>query len=273
MQPEAGGRPGAQGTPVMVNGQRCTITGDERDDYFAHFARVGTYSDDITSYLAQTIRPGSTCFDVGANIGLTSLYMATLGASVVAFEPSPVAIAHLERNVRANGCAERIRVEPVAVSSAVGETTFMEMPAHLSGSYVAAGGVSHPAAAGLTTFNVPTTTLDHYGEQHDIDSLDLVKIDVEGHELDVLAGARTLLAALRPITIIEFNLWAIVNVQRLEPEAFLDGVFAVFPNVGYLDHGSAEVHPLRDDADRRDFVTGCAERSSVDNLVCDFVAR
>lgn len=126
--------------------------------------------------------------DVGANIGLYSCVLARNNAvpRVVAFEPDRDNRAHMAMNVELNGLADRIELHEVAVGAARGT-------AHLVPSAAANRGMSHlterETAGG---YGVPVVSLD------DTVRLDgatiVIKIDVEGHELEVLKGAAQLLA-------------------------------------------------------------------------------
>lgn len=150
----------------------------------------GIYEIVVSEVLWRLLRPGDIAFDVGAHIGyMTSLMAARVGAAgcVLAFEPHPELFEELEHNIgyieRANG---GFSVEPfnLALSRKPGRATLV----------CPEGFASNRGLASLTTassadgFSVPTETLDRYiGSSGRVD---LVKLDVEGHELSVLQGAR-----------------------------------------------------------------------------------
>lgn len=130
--------------------------------------------------------------DVGSNVGLYSL-MATLGDRVncvYAFEPDESAYPELNKNLRLNGVEKKVKALQVAVSDHESSVCF--------GSHAPMSGINgvvstsiHDAALFREHYNVQTVTLDQFG---DIRGKVLgIKIDVEGHELQVIEGAIKLL--------------------------------------------------------------------------------
>jgi FkbM family methyltransferase len=118
--------------------------------------------------------------DAGANIGLASLWLLGRypGATIHAFEPEPGNFAFLARNLRFLTGA---RANQAALGDRDGETSLR----------IAAHGAMHsttlPAADG-GSIQVPLRRLDSYLAQQGIGSVDLLKLDVEGAELEVLRG-------------------------------------------------------------------------------------
>jgi len=129
---------------------------------------------------------GSTAVDVGANIGYLSLQMARCvggEGTVYAVEPAPENLVWLRRNVDLNA-AHQIRILPVGAGA---ETSQRSM--FLTGS---TRNTFHPdpnATADSKTVSVPQVRLDDVIEG----AIDLVKIDVEGSELEVLQGMQRIL--------------------------------------------------------------------------------
>jgi FkbM family methyltransferase len=151
--------------------------------------------EDTIDWLRQTIKPGSVLLDVGANVGLYSLYAAHLVPSVrvVSFEPCPFNFAHLLVNIQLNGISS-ILPYPFALSNATRLGTFG------IGRYAMPGGWSHPGV-------MPPSDLDRYRIGCQIFKLDdlgdaadafvsptHLKIDVDGADVDVLRGAQRTLA-------------------------------------------------------------------------------
>jgi FkbM family methyltransferase len=153
----------------------------------------GEYEPEITALFRGLLQPGSTVFDVGANAGYFSILSRELGATVHAFEPNPNVRALLTRSVSLG--TGGIEVVPAACSDHEGT-----MPLYLS----------DPANTGMTSLTKPTDrhvevdviTLDGYASRVHA-TPDFVKIDVEGHEREVLAGARELLERAKPVVIAE----------------------------------------------------------------------
>jgi FkbM family methyltransferase len=257
---------------LRIGDRSFEVAGRDDDTYFSHFVGAGVYADDVTPFLSATIRPGWTCFDVGANIGLTSIFMqgAQPGVEVVAFEPSPIAVDLLQRNVAASGLGRSIRIAPVAVTDHEGMVEFADMATFLAGSHILDTAVRHPSAAGIAPIQVRSTTLDAYLAREAVGRLDLLKIDVEGHEEQVLRGAAETLARHRPLTILEFNGWFLKELQNDQRQQLLDAVFRTFARVHVVSRTSAAITPLRNDtASRAAFIDANWAGGGVDNLVCE----
>ncbi len=148
------------------------------------------------SLMAPHVRPGMVAFDVGANIGYTSLYLRSrIGpdGQLHSFEPEPENFAELDANLRRNNL-DNCHAVQAAVGSQEGTLTFAT---GLNG-YVPEDG-----APGIT---VPVVTLDGFIEKHGVPRVDFVKIDVEGFELDVLTGMKGVLSRRdKPILYIEVH--------------------------------------------------------------------
>jgi FkbM family methyltransferase len=154
----------------------------------------------VTETLHRLIDPGDVVADVGANLGyMTSLAAARVGdeGKVLAFEPHPRAYELLERNAarwRELESVGAVELNRVALSDAAGEGTLVSGGTSEFDMAVASlrdEGSASPHG-GSDTVPVRLARLDEIaGEQR----LGLVKIDVEGHEADVLRGAGGLLAS------------------------------------------------------------------------------
>lgn len=129
-----------------------------------------------------------TVIDVGANEGQTvgAVAKAFPTAMVHAFEPIETTFDLLHR---AFGAEPRVRLNRLAVTSVAGTAHMRSLP-YSPASHI----VSDPAAAGDRLVRVEAVTLDGYCEQHAISHVDILKTDTEGHDLEVLKGARRMFA-------------------------------------------------------------------------------
>lgn len=146
--------------------------------------------------LAGLLRPGDRFVDCGANVGLWTLSAAPLvGAAgrVWAFEPNPVALGKLRRNLSASGF-DNVRIVPAAAGRAGGEAFLRCDEEHNRSELV--------ATAGTATSTVRVVRLD---EELAGEKIAGCKIDVEGAELDVLRGAEEILATQHPWLCVELN--------------------------------------------------------------------
>jgi len=144
------------------------------------------------------IQPGNTVFDVGANIGQYSMLASKLVGNqgkVYAFEPSPDVVKPLKHHLKINNCSN-VDLVPKAVSSHNGLAEFY--PANERGNQGVGSLLPSNPDQGQTrtesSVSVETITLDSFCEKHGIERVDLLKIDVEGYDLDVLKGAERLLS-------------------------------------------------------------------------------
>ena len=150
------------------------------------------------------LRPGSVAIDVGANLGeWTVPFARSVGAAgrVIAIEPAPRIAASLEATLAANALrqAEIIRC---AIGDHDGQTEFA-VPVVTSARIDTGTARIGPACAGHEALRVPLRSLQSLAAELSLDRLDLIKIDVEGHERQVLDGAAAILDQYRPTLVIE----------------------------------------------------------------------
>lgn len=155
-----------------------------------------------TLVLQELLRPGATFVDVGANIGFFSLIASVTnpGIKIIAFEPNPKNFETLNENIRANGFAN-IHCEALAVSDRAGTATLYLNTSDMSASLLPSfQGDFNPASKCVM---VQTATLNEYFDKHFSGSRIVLKIDVEGHETELLRGAWHMLETHSPDIIIE----------------------------------------------------------------------
>jgi len=181
--------------------------------FFGHEIRRGRFSTDEKEYalLDRFLAPGDWALDIGANVGHYTKRMAELvGAAgrIVAFEPVPDTFALLTANLRLLTMANVSLVNAAASdrTAIVG----VDIPKFSEGltNYYQAHLTTGPAQFAVLTLPVDSLALPN--------TVKVVKIDVEGHELPVLRGMRTLLDRDHPILIVETGAQETVN--------FLDGL-------------------------------------------------
>ena len=166
----------------------------------------GCFEPKTTRALQELIAPGDIVIDIGANIGAHTLGMARLvGATgrVIAFEPTRFAHAKLLRNLELNtSLAVRVTVEQIFLTdrptSPAPGTVYSSWPLNRTNELHA----KHRGAAEDTT-GASAKTLDDYVLTHSIERVGLIKLDVDGHECQVLRGADQVLKSHRPIILME----------------------------------------------------------------------
>ena len=161
-------------------------------------------------------------FDVGANTGVYSLISKTIKAetSVHAFEPIPVIYQKLKHNFDLNKF--NIQGHELAVSDKTGTTFIYGLD------------TEHQYSASITNNNnykkgteISTIALDDFIQKNSINKVDLIKIDVEGHEPEVLQGFSNGLVKFKPTMLIEVLLEDVGNkINKL-----LEGLGYLFYNI------------------------------------------
>jgi FkbM family methyltransferase len=146
------------------------------------------FEPEVRKTIRNAVKPGMTVLDIGANLGYYSLEMAWLvgpTGRVFAFEPQPLMVSELKANVEMNGL-RNVTICAVALSNESGEAPFF-LPVvgdEGMGSFQNNG---RTTVSGVTT--VPCSTLDGLQATLGIDTVDFIKMDVEGAELQVVEGA------------------------------------------------------------------------------------
>ncbi len=149
--------------------------------------------------LRQHVTPGSWIIDVGANIGFFTLHFGQwvgAGGKVLAIEPEVDNQARLVERISRERLSERVDVICAAVSDRPGRAVLELNPDHPADHRLSVGGQGIP---------VDAVTLDGIAEKYGWPDVSLVKIDVQGAEPRVIAGAHGLLKRSRPALFIEFD--------------------------------------------------------------------
>lgn len=165
------------------------------EDHGRSLWRFGVYDLVLSEAIWRLLNPGESAIDAGANIGyVTGLMAARLGpqGKVLAFEPHPKIAAELVSNI--DGWTSRpiatIRPFQLALSSNTG-AAYLEEPLNFDRNC----GTARVVANGASCLRVNTTRLDDVCSEHG--DVDLLKLDVEGHEMEVLLGGRSVLKSGR----------------------------------------------------------------------------
>jgi FkbM family methyltransferase len=169
---------------------------------------LGAFERSTVRTLQKLAVPGSVIFDIGANIGAHTLGLArSAGPSgrVFAIEPSDFAFGKLQRNLLLNPELEsRTQAHQVLLAAEIDT----QLPPTIYASWpLLAKEPVHPKLRGRlsATSRARVDTLDSFVQRHGIVRLDLIKIDVDGHEYPVLKGGADTLARFRPILLMEMS--------------------------------------------------------------------
>jgi FkbM family methyltransferase len=158
-----------------------------------HGCWLGSYEYDKQRVFQKTVRAGATVYDIGANVGFYTLLASRLvgpSGQVFAFEPAPGNCRLLRKHLEMNGVSNVSLIEK-AVFSSNGEGHF-NCSANRS--------MGHLDASG--TLSVPTVTIDAFAFDQTMPGPEVIKIDVEGAELEVLTGACQTIRHYRPVILL-----------------------------------------------------------------------
>lgn len=192
----------------------CKILGDKKfyvmsDDigFSSHMILDGYWEYWLTKYFADTIKPGDTVIDIGANLGYYSILAAdlvTATGKVVAVEPNPMVCRLLRNSVSVNGYAGRTEVHNFALS-------FADAPPQMP-FFVPEG---EPKNGRFVGENESVEHLNNFGQLFDVEvgsltpdrfeRVDFIKIDVEGAEIAVLEHLRPIIQQFHPKIVCEVN--------------------------------------------------------------------
>ena len=171
------------------------------NDYVGRAAfYVGDLDRKITWICTQIVRPGDTVLDIGANIGMVTLWLSKLvgnNGKVHAFEPNPMLQKILEETLKYNSVSN-IRLHPIALGSEEGSLE-LRIPRLNAG---AASLIRNRELSNCDVIKVPVRPLSKIVVEEGIKSVRMIKIDVEGFEAEVLQGGQEVLRSIRPEAIL-----------------------------------------------------------------------
>jgi FkbM family methyltransferase len=164
----------------------------------------GALEPDSEQAILTVLKSGMTFYDIGANFGWLSLIAARLvgpHGRVVSFEPLDANVKIVQHNIRANNF-ENMTVLPIALGCTDGSARFL-LSSQPSWGMLAATGKEPGEFVGETT--VAVKRLDSAVREYRLPAPQVIKIDVEGAEMDVLPGAAETIATFRPLMFIELH--------------------------------------------------------------------
>jgi len=175
-----------------------------------------------------------TIFDIGANEGQTTERYSKMfpTATIYSFEPMPEVFTLLERKFHEN---PQIIVNQLAVSDAVGTADFYlhAYTSNVWNSLLPKAPDSNIVPEDVSAIKVPTITIDVFCDRHNINTIDLLKLDIQGGELLALKGALNMLQK-GGIKLI----YSEVNFSDLyEGQAMFQDIAAYLHDFGYRTYG------------------------------------
>jgi FkbM family methyltransferase len=165
---------------------------------------LGTFEPALQEILASHLRTNMTFYDVGANVGFLAVLAARLvgkGGQVHCFEPLPANVEQIRHNARLNGFSQ-IVVHLVALAQTDSTASFRvsERP-----TFGALSNSPMSVDKQIATIEVSVRRLDSLFEKGALAAPDVIKIDIEGSEVDFLTGADDIIHRYRPLLVIELH--------------------------------------------------------------------
>ena len=173
---------------------------------FSLVCEQGIYEHFVVRTLLYLLSPESYYIDIGANIGLMSIPLLASNGNcrVLSFEASPETAGYLRKTIEGSRCGDRWQLISKAAGREIGTSSFYEPEAAMGafGGFVNTGRIECQGHIR----SVPVTTLDSEWQARLKPLVSIIKIDVEGAELQVLEGAVDCLSTCRPHIVLEWNL-------------------------------------------------------------------
>ena len=198
----------------------------------------GSFEPNEFVFVGRSLSPGMVFVDGGANDGLYSIlaghYVGRAG-TVLAVEPSARECRRLEANVALNQL-DNVLLEQVALGDEPGE------------SYLAVAGIGREVLNALQPHAqdggepVRVETIDALVHRHRLERVDVIKLDIEGSEVDALLGAKETIARFRPVLLIEAEEDRLATLDRT-----VDDLVALLEQQDYgvwvFDKETAQLRP------------------------------
>lgn len=176
----------------------------------------GRYETAMLNALGELAKQGGVLYDIGAHMGYyTCAWLALGGERVEAFEPAPFNKHVLEETLARNRLLDRVRVHNVALGDTNGQATLVISEADIGaasaayldqiGGTVAPTNSAHFPLPGSKRVAVPVRRLDDLSEEMSLPTPAVLKLDVEGAETYVLAGAGRITSEYRPTILCEVH--------------------------------------------------------------------
>jgi FkbM family methyltransferase len=205
----------------------------------------GNFQSHVLKVVHDDLPSDAVILDIGANIGSMALQFARLAPEgrVYAFEPTHYAAEKFQRNLALNTELSK-RIEFIQAFVSDQSSTHHNLVGYASwkvdkarpGAHPTHGGTIQPAEA------VPSITVDDFCEEKQLHRVDLIKIDTDGHEFQVLQGARRTLAKHGPRVVFEVGLY-LLHERGMTFEQYL----RYFSALGYVLFNTQNGKPVTQD--------------------------
>lgn len=202
------------------------------------YASQRVFSSEVLGVLARLLAGGGTLIDVGAHVGLVSIPVALrTPARCVAFEPAPLNAACLRRNVARHDVGQRVAVHELALGEQPGRIPLVLCRDNSGDNHVLAEGAVPDAADGAV-IEVESARLDDVIDASALAKPVVLKLDVQGAEVKVLAGAHRTLPHVDAV-VLEY--WPRGLLRAGNHAAQLESLLGAFPWAALLKQGDSKL--------------------------------
>lgn len=171
----------------VLETQRGVFWSDPVNYLGIDLVRHGVFEPGLIEIIEEFLTSDGVFYDIGANEGYFSVISALhcAGARIIAIEPQHRLRRVIERNLALNDVTHRVELLEVAVGDRSGDANMYLSPGVNSGS----SGMTRMTRYPLRRASVKIDTLERIFDAHDCASVDLVKMDIEGHEWEAIMGS------------------------------------------------------------------------------------
>lgn len=178
---------------------------DLRDDSEARAFWLGAYDNVLRDWLLRVVTPAAVIVDAGANVGAWTIPLArhvrSGGGRVIAFEPVPENLLRLRAALALNASCGAVDVHEVALGDHDG-IAWLWLKRRETGATTGTAALVPPGAGDVWA---PEIRLDSWATRHPLHRLDLLKMDVDGAELQILGGGQRTIDRFRPLVLAELD--------------------------------------------------------------------
>ena len=173
--------------------------------------------------------------DIGANIGLASIWFSKHIKKLYSFEPSPTTFKILKTNLAIAG-STNVDAHNIGLGSKDENLTITFAKENRSGAFVS----NTTKLVGHITEDIKLTTLDNFFNSVPLKPT-FLKIDVEGYEINVIEGASDLLKLCKPTVVMEMNVFCLNVLHKVCLPDFIDKMKLVFPVLYAIDSNNKSI--------------------------------
>ena len=246
---------------IKIGKKQLTFFGHE-DQYLDHLALGGEANFD--EFAKDQVPQNANIFDIGANIGFVSALFSVRNpdANIYAIEPGFDNYNFLKKNIEVNNLKN---VYPLNVAASF-ENSIGSFNEHSAWGYL--DSVENNSTG---HHQVEVTTIDSLILKLGLKKIDLIKVDVEGFELQVFEGMSDTIKIYSPKIIVEFNTFCMLSYGRRNPLDFLQYLDETFTNIMRFAHRNTG-EPLLVPVNRENFaVSQLHENIVLHGSVDDFL--